>query len=364
MNRYFYYFTFVNMITNIITTVPMILLGARMKGAIFSILLAIVAGLFIMYFFVNFFNDFPGEGLPELLKRYLSKWISTPLLIYLAFTWLVGGLIPFITYTFLIKRFLTPEMPLPLIATSFLLFISFGVLMKPTSVLYTIEIVFLLVTPLILLLLLKAYGSKDLEWDFVRESIMYIWHMPNYAAFSAAIYIFLGSANLIIFNRLFTNKQTFAGKQLLIIGLAGFFILITTYFIPIGYNGFEHIDEIVYPWNMTSDSLRMPYGIVERVLYMFLLFFLAITFLSMLMIWHVTIEVFKSIIWFERFKWKGHNLTPFLFILFLWAVSLKVVTYLNEYELVKMTSYFFNGLPISFLMMLLVFKWIKRRALS
>ncbi|MCM3112580.1 GerAB/ArcD/ProY family transporter [Lederbergia lenta] len=362
MNRYFYYFTFVNMITNIITTVPIILIQSRKEGVIISMILSVVGGLVITYLLVKFFNAFPGEGLPEVLKKYMPKWLTTPLMIYIAITWFAAGLITLTTYSFLIKRFLTPDMRLSWIVICFLIFISYGILMKSKSVLYTLEIVFLSITPLILLLIIKAYGSKDIEWDFVRESMMYIRHLPNYSAFTASLFIFLGPANLIIFNRVFTKKQFIKWKQILMLGAVGVFVLFTTYFVPIGFNGFEHIETIVYPWSMTSDSIRMPYGLVERVMYMFMLFFLAITFMSMLIHWHVAIELFLNVIYFKRFKWKKHNLTPFLFVVLFWIITLKVVTYLTEPELVTATRYFFNVLPFSFSALLIIFWLIKRRA--
>ncbi|GAA3328939.1 hypothetical protein GCM10020331_074940 [Ectobacillus funiculus] len=55
--------------------------------------------------------------------------------------------------------------------------------------------------------MIKAYTGEGMKWDFVKKSVMYIYPIPDYSAFSACSYVFfLGAANLIIFNRVFTKK--------------------------------------------------------------------------------------------------------------------------------------------------------------
>lgn len=362
MNRYFYYLIIVNMAANIVASVPKILLEARTKGAITSMLLALLLGSAFIYIVARFFHSFPGKGLPELLKEYTSKWIHIPLLLYLIVAWFLAGLVTLITYSFLLKRFLTPDMPVSWIVCIFLCFISFGVLMSSKSVLYTIEAVLFFNIPLVILVMIKAYTGDGMHWDFVKKAVMYIYHIPDYTAFSACSYVFLGAANLIIFNRVFTKKQKMSWLQLGITFLVMAGNLFTTYFIPIGYNGFDHIDKLVYPWILTSDSMRIEFGFVERVLFIFLVLYLAISFLSILIHWHVTIELLKSVFWFKRFRWKERNLTPYLFVSIFWLVSLRLVPNVTEYEVTLYTKYFFNVLPFFFVIILGMFWVIKRRA--
>ncbi|MFC6605288.1 hypothetical protein ACFQDF_33295 [Ectobacillus funiculus] len=160
--------------------------------------------------------------------------------------------------------------------------------------LYTIETVLVFNIPLVFIIMIKAYTSEGMEWDFVKESVMYIYHIPSYSAFSAALFPSIGAGNLIIFNRVFTKKQRITWPQL---GLIFFILtgnLATTYFVPIGYSGFEYIDRILYPWVRTSDAMRLDFGFVERVLFIFLTLYLAVSFLSILMHWHVVIELLKG----------------------------------------------------------------------
>jgi hypothetical protein len=106
----------------------------------------------------------------------------------------------------------------------------------------------------------------------------------------------------------------------------------------------------------------MKYGIIERVLYLFLPFFMAITFLSMLIHWHVAMEIFKNILWFKRFKRKTFNLTPYLYMAAFWLVTFKLVTYLTEHQLLVYTGFFFNILPPLAILFFCTFWYISRRA--
>ncbi|MFB9760157.1 GerAB/ArcD/ProY family transporter [Ectobacillus funiculus] len=362
MNRYFYYLIIVNMIANIVASVPKILLESREKGAIVSMIFALITGTMVTYTIARFFNKFPGKGLPELLKEHTPKWIAIPFLMLLTVGWFSAGLTTLINYSFLLKRFLTPDMSIQWIVSIFLCFVSFGILMSSKSVLYTVEAVLVFNIPLVLLIMIKAYTGDGMEWDYVKESVMYIYHTPSYSAFSAALFPVIGAGNLIIFNRVFTKKQRMTLLQLGLIFLVLAGNLATTYLVPIGYIGFEHIDRIIYPWVRTSDAMRLEFGFIERVLFVFLVLYLAVSFLSILIHWHVVIELLKKVIWLKRFKWKERNLTPYLFVGVFWFISTQMASYLTEYQVTLYTSYFFNCMPAFLIATLLMLWFIKRRA--
>jgi len=362
MSRYFHYLVFVNMIANVVASVPKILILQRTEGAITSMIVSFFLGLVFCYISTRFFNFFPGQGLPDLTKKYLPRWLSFIIVFVFALSWFIAGLITLVTFSFLLKRFLTPDMPLPWITSTFLLFLTYGIVMKSRSVLYTIEFVLICCLPVISIITIKAYTSPELHWDFIKESLMHINQYPTFSGIAASIYLLLGGFNLIIFNRTFTREQRINWKNMLFIGVIGGVALVTTYFIPIGMLGFDGVDSVVYPWITTSDTLRLKFFVVERVLFIFLLLYLAISFLSVLIHWHVTLELLKSIIWFKRLKWKEQNLTPHLFIGLFWVGSLTVVTYINEHKLTTYTSHFLNYLLCSFAVMFGLFWIIKRRA--
>lgn len=175
------------------------------------------------------------------------------------------------------------------------------------------------------------------------------------------LFLFLGVANLFIFNRYFTKKQTFGWKQISLITFIAGATLFTTYFIPIGFNGFEDINQLVYPWISTTDSLKMDFFVIERVLFIFLLFYLGIAFISILIHWHASMEFLRFIFKFENIKFKGKSIGKFIPIPFFIAITLYLVTELNEYQLFRYTSIFYSILVFVFPLMVLVFVFIKRR---
>ncbi len=361
MSRFYYYLILVNMVANIIACVPAILLHYHKEGTVTSMLLAVILGTALVTIFTRFFNTFPERTLPELLQKTTTKWFYLPFVFFLAVMWFIAGLITMVTFTFLLNRFLSPEMPIIQISLMIILSAIFGCLMKTDRVLYTIEIILLITFPLILFIFYKAYSSNNLEWDYVKEAVLYVNQLPNLHSFSACFFLFLGAANLLIFNRFFAKKQTFGWKQVILIAVISISTLFTSYFIPIGFNGFENIDELVYPWISTSDSLRMEFFIIERVLYMFLLFYLGIAFLSILIHWHVSFEFLKFVFNLDEIKFKGKAIGKFIPIPFFIIISLFFVYQLNEYELFRYTSYFYNSLIIIFPMMTMLLFFIKRR---
>ena len=360
MNRFFYYLLLINMITSVVATNPRVLLHSSDKGAILSMILAVVAGLVFTYVVTTFFNKFPGEGLPELLTKFTPKWFSKPLLFYLSITFYLAGLITLITYTHILKLFLTPEMSIYTVVLSFVLFVSFGILMKTRSVLYTIEIILVLFSPIFLFMLVKAYASPLVDWDAVRIAMMHINHLPELNSFTTSFFILLGSINLVIFNRVFTNKQTFSFKSLLAVACMSITVLFTMYFIPIGYGGFDKIEDLIYPWISTTDSMRMKFGLMERVTFIFLLTYLGIALLSIVIHWHAAYHLINGLLPTQRIKPKKIKIAPFLIVISFWVFAIALTIELTEYQLLKYTNMFDNLLLLLSFILLIAFFAVNR----
>ncbi|MFJ7826703.1 GerAB/ArcD/ProY family transporter [Psychrobacillus sp. NPDC096623] len=362
MSRYMYYLIFVTMIANIIATVPRILVFESKKGVIFSMIAALFVGVILTYFVVLFFNKFSGQSLPDFLKKYSPKWFYIPVIVYFAVTWFLAGTITLITYVFLFTTFVSLETSLLITALAFVIVVSFGLLMKSESVLYTLEVVFILLLPILLFLFIKIITDENLEWDFVKVAMMNINTTPSYSAFTAASYQFIGVVNIVIFNSFFKEKLKIGFKQISIISIVGAIVIFITYFIPIGFNGFEQIDHMNFPWVSTSDSVRMKFGVIERVVFIFIIIFLGISFLSLLIHWHVSLKLLESVFYFNKMKWKDKNLTSYFFVLLFGVISIYLVLKINEYELFKFTSNFYNTLPIFYFILFLSLFVAKRRA--
>ncbi|MCQ6282478.1 GerAB/ArcD/ProY family transporter [Bacillus sp. EB600] len=361
MNRYFYYLTLVTMIVNMVGSVPKILFKTKDFGTITSILIAIAIGILFIYWITSFFNQFPGVGFPELLKNHMPKWISTFLLFCFGLMWFFVGLETFISNTFLMKRFLTTQTPIFWIAVLLLFFVSFGVLLSTKSVLYTVEIILLLNLPLFVLVIVELYANENLKWDFIRKAWMYLYHQPNYSSFSAAIFVFLGLFNLSIFNREFNNKQHHTPLQLLLFCVLGAGLLLTTYFIPIGYNGFDNINFITYPWILTADSIKVGFAFIERVMFVFLIVYQSIAFLGLIISWHVGLEFLKSLGSIRQLNRGGYDLTPYLFLLLFWIISLWTSVHFSEYHIMLYAGYLFKMMPPFCFIFLFVCWYIHRR---
>lgn len=362
MSRFLYYFIFLTMISNIVASVPKVLLFESKTGAIPSMFAAVIIGTIFVFIIVKLFNAFPGKSFPDMLKQHTPKWFAYPVLFYLFLCWFGAGLITLITYVFLFITFFAPETSIVITTLAFVLVISFGILMKSRSMLYTAEIVLVLFVPIIFFLLIKFYVNPKLDWDFIKISMMHINHVPSYWAFGAALYIFVGIADLVIFNELFTKKHKMGWKQVLIIGLSGAAVLFTTFFVPIGYNGVEQIGELTFPWISTSDSIRMKYGLIERVIFIFILSFLGIAFVSLLLHWHVALKLLESIFQFKRLKWKDKMLAPYIFVVIFGIISLVLTRKMTQYQLFSLSNYFFGSLPIFFAVLITSLVIVKRRA--
>ena len=362
MNRFLYYLIIINMIANIVASVPRILLAESTNGAITSMILGTFAGLFITIVTIKFYAAYPKTDLMELLNTHTRKWFSILALLYFAINWYIAGLITLITFTFILIRFLTPEMPLVVILFSLLVVISGGILIKTKSILFMFEVVIVLFCPLIIFLLVKTGFNNVFVIDYVRIAMMHINEMPSYSALTATSYLYIGIVNLAVFNKFFSHKKKITFLPIFILTIVGVVVLGLTYFAPIGVGGFDEIERLIYPWISTSDSIRMKFGLVERLLFIFLLVFLAIAIMSIIIHWHGASKLLQGAFSRKWFNWKGHDLSPFLYIILFSLIALIAMINLTENQLFKFTQFFFNLLPSFFGISMFVFFTINRRA--
>ncbi|MGN7388758.1 GerAB/ArcD/ProY family transporter [Sporosarcina sp. SAFN-015] len=353
MSRFLFYLILINMITNMVSITPRILIVGSNTGTVLSLVLALIIGMIFTYILVILFSRFPGQGLPEILNAYTPKWFATPVLLFFAVAWYIAGLFTLIIYTFIINRFLTPEMSMYTVILTFVAIVTYGICMGTKNILYMGEIIFILIVPLIFFIQLKGYMTPELNWDYIRVALMEVNHLPDYSAFTSSLFIVIGTANLVIFNRFFTKLKKPSGKGMALLTFICAYILATTYFLPIGIGGFDSLDNALYPWIMTSDSLRMKFGIIERVVFIFIGAFLALGVVSMIIHWHVSIKLLSSVVYFKKFNWKSYNLTLPFFIVIFWGIAIISTKTVTVYGLFKSVEAFDNfGLP--FMLLLLV----------
>ncbi|MDV6378337.1 GerAB/ArcD/ProY family transporter [Sporosarcina sp. GW1-11] len=365
MSRFVYYLLISNMVANMIAAGPRILFSKSEQGAIVSMIIALFFGVFINWALIKFFNAFSGESLPEILDLYVKRWISIPILVVLGSIWYIAGLQTLITYVDLLLRFLAPEMSVYTTLSMFIVVISFGVIMKSRSILFTLELVFVMLLPFAIYYVIKLYFSPQISWDYVRLAMSFIDNPPNYTVFSTTLFFFIGTFDIIVFNSLLKKKMIFGLKEATFVFLLGAFTIFTTYFIPIGVLGFDRIKDFIYPWIFTSDSIRMKFGVIERVVFIFLLIFLAVAFLSIMIHWHVSFKLFENVFRLKKSMTnKGKTIRTCILLVAFWVVAFFITVRVTEYDLFTYSSYYFNLMSVVIVGLLSLLWMLNRRAKS
>ncbi|MBU5671219.1 hypothetical protein [Paenibacillus brevis] len=291
--RYYYYLFLMSAVINIINLVPRVLIFTRFDGVFWSILLAVAYGSLTMYMFTRLIIKFEGQGFPEIFNTYLPKGVVIPLLILYSIFWFVAGSIMLLSFVDITLRFISPDISARAVMTGFLILVVGASRFKTTSILYATEIVLLLSFPAMVFILIKALINPAFNWDSVLQVLTYLWTKPKLVTVTGASFAFTGYVNLAIFNRSF-NNLTLKLRHFWLVPVSGLLILLVTLLVPIGYHGSIGVEDHVYSWFSTADSLRMETFIVERVLYLFYITYLSMSLVMVVIYWHVGLELFKG----------------------------------------------------------------------
>ncbi|WP_176551104.1 GerAB/ArcD/ProY family transporter [Bacillus sp. AFS040349] len=307
--RFIYVMLILNMLTNIVAYVPMVLIENRSNGSILAMILAVPIGIIIIYFFTRYMSNFPYMGLPEILDKYTPKWFRLIFLFIQGVLWYVAGLVTLVAFTNISKQYINPDMDELLIMVTFLIVIVFGAILPSKKVLYATEIILLLNLPFIAFIIFKSYFNEDLMWDSVRVAVTHFQEFPSFESISTATFVYTGYTNLVIFNRLYKEVKV---KYLWLVGVLGFFTLITTFIIPIGLNGFDGVESFTFPWIATTEAMRIELGFIERISFLFLALYINVSLASVILHWHVGLEQLKSV--FPAIKFKNKDIKPFILV--------------------------------------------------
>jgi hypothetical protein len=340
---------------NVIIFVPKILIEDRYNGAVMGVLIAIPIGLILTYLYSKAMSNFPGQGLPEILKGTNHPFLKILHLGSIQMLWFTSGLITLLEFIDILSRFVNPEIPKILILTIYLVAICLIIQLPTQRVMYFLEIVLFLNAPLIFFIVLKTFSSDYLSWDSILEVGTHIFTRPSLRVIGAATYIFSGYTNLIIFNRVIVGRLKI--WNFISIFFLGLFNLFTSFLIPIGFHGSDGAQEYLYPWISTSDSLRLVYSPIERVIFLFLMFYMSITLMSVSLTWHVSLELLKGMFKKESKTMNGMVIAGFI------SFSIAGVLIVNTVLLNKLTTYWLMiRLGIEILTVIIFFLWARRRA--
>ncbi|MFB9328735.1 GerAB/ArcD/ProY family transporter [Paenibacillus aurantiacus] len=290
-SRYFFYLFLIGMLINTIFFVPRILLEERYNGAVTAVFCGIVLGTILSFLFIWAMNRHPGKGIPELFAAVLPPYIRIPILLYLFLMWAISGSIILIAFSFIVVRFLSPETSHMLILVCFCCMCCWAATRRPLAIIGILEVIMLINIPLVIFIMGKSVSSPFIEWDSVRIFTDYIFHKPSWTALSAATYPFTGYINLSIYNRMFKKSKI---KQLWLIPLIGASVLLISFFIPIALLGERAVGDYLYTWISAVDTLRMQYGFIERVVYLFLFIYISFSLLFITLTWNIALLLMRS----------------------------------------------------------------------
>lgn len=363
-NKYFYYLFLLNATINLINYVPRILINDRFGGALISIAMSIPIGMLLMFIFVKLIQKFPGQGLPEIFRSVMPKWISGILLVLFGFAWYFSSVITLLSFVDITSRYISPDVSPFIVLSGFLIVVALSARLDSESILYALEMILYITVPVITYMCWRVLSSPYFSWDAVRQVITHAWNMPNYKAMAAATYIYTGYINMVVFNRIF---QKFRVRYIWAIGVVSLLTLLISIFAPIGILGAAGAGAHVYPAFSTIDSLRIRYFIIERMIYIFFVAYMCLSLVNSIIHWHVGKELMLGGFGFRsdqteslRKKRKMEWWVLILFSLVIFVSSF----FINQYILNDMAIVFLDIRFVGeFLLMALLFYavWKKRR---
>ncbi|WP_026692563.1 GerAB/ArcD/ProY family transporter [Peribacillus kribbensis] len=326
-NRYFYYLLILNALVNSINFIPRTLINN--DGSLVAIIISVVIGTLLIYFFTKLIRHFPGMDLPEILTPVFPKLIKNGLILIFSMHWYIFGAITLVSLVDITHRFITPDVNQYVLTTGLLLLVILACQIESYSVLSMAETIVVINIPLILYFFIKMLINEWFSWETVMEVITNSADIPPYSSIAASTFVFTGYINLVVFNRLFKELKV---KKLWIISLVGFLLLLLSFLVPIGYNGIHGSRHLIYPWISTADSVRVVFSIIERLLFVFYLFYITIALTAIILYWHVGLRMLQSIFFKKtsnEFKLKNYVLLGVFAAFAYYMVSLDQFTFLQ-----------------------------------
>ncbi|AWB43594.1 hypothetical protein DCC85_04715 [Paenibacillus sp. CAA11] len=335
--RYFFFLFLINAVINVVNYVPRILIAYRFKGALMSIVISVIIGTLIIFTATKLYSRFPKKGLPEIYHSCMSKPLAGILLLLAGALWYMAGLITLISFVDISIRYISPDISRLWIMIGFLVAVALSSRLSSESVLYGLEITMLLTLPFILYILLKMLINPAFNWDAVMQVGTYFMHKPSFPSITAATFIFSGYANLVIFNRVFHPIKRY---RVWLLGVLGLIILLISMLVPIGYLGTIDVERHVFTWFSAADSVRIGLFIVERMIFLFYFIYLVLSLVSVIIHWHVCLELLKGIGSVKKKK-EGPQMKDWGYIILFSLVALFMLS-LEQFSINLLGMWFLN----------------------
>ncbi|WP_430509151.1 GerAB/ArcD/ProY family transporter [Gottfriedia solisilvae] len=352
--RYVTYLFYLNAVLCITVFVPQIMYKNSLNGSISSICLAIIVGGCFIYILQKVFAQFPEQNINQILKHAIPNWLRKFYIIYSLIFWYLTGVLFISAITQVIKIFINPETPLMITYFIFLTLIIFAIVLKTESLLFVTELVVISHIPIVLFVNIRFFSDPYVFKDSIYQSLTYFKHFPKFNSFTAAMFVFTGFSNLIIFNEKI-NIKLIKKRDILGIFLFGIFILLSIYFIPIGYLGVKGATKTVFIWLSTVDSMHFDYLFVERVIYIILFVQIFCSLIYIILCWHTSLELFKTINlhYGGMYKW--------ILISFFICITTIIQLLIRDLDILKYFIIFFNYSAISNFLLVILLLFVSKR---
>jgi spore germination protein KB len=356
--RYFYYLILMMMLSNLVAYVPKFLLSERLDGSVLAMIVSLPTGMIFMFLHVKLYQQFPGMSLPEIVKKYLPKWVGKIFLGYMGIMWFIAGFILLAVITDITSEFIAEEMKRIYIISMYVLLTASAALMKSKKILYSVEIILLLNFPLLAFVLLKAYFNEEMNWDSAKLTLTHIWELPSWSTFSAAAFIFIGYANLAVFNK-YIKHLHLKWYWFAIVAAGGLFTFLGTFAVPIGFLGVDGIEDYTHPGLSAADALRVEFGFIERAMFIVLILYLNIALLNIVLLWHVGTKLLKSIL--KDIVIKRNNITNVCIMGAFASLAIFLTTFMNDYYIYIVAKTWFSILIPAQVLAIVTLYWAYRR---
>lgn len=357
--RHITYLFYLNAVISITVFMPQILYKNSLNGSILSICLAIIVGGIFIFILQKILIRFPQQNIDQILDNVVPEWFRKWYIIYCLILWYVTGALFIIALIHVVNIFINPETPILVNYFIFLCLIIFAIVLKTESLLYAAEVVVLFHIPIVLFVNIRFLTDPYVLKDSIFQSFTYFKQFPKFNSFTAALFMFTGFSNLIIFNK--KIKINLISKRYIIgVFLVCLFILLSTYIIPIGYLGLNGVRKEIFVWLTTVDSMHFDYLFVDRIIYIILFVQIFCSLIYIMLSWHTSLELFKTLNLNYRgmFKW--------LLIFFFICIASVLQFLLKGPDLLEYFIVFFKFRAVSDFLLVLLFLYvlIKKRPAS
>ncbi|WP_165930731.1 hypothetical protein [Paenibacillus sp. BK033] len=351
--RYYYFLLYLNFIVCMIEFTPKLIYSGRYTSSLCSLLVALLLTGLMIVFFEKLMSRFSGQSIAQIMSGSIARLVQKSLFFCYFVLSYGSGLIFLISYTQIIHKFICPDISSGLLFGVFLVLLVFASLIESRSVLYMLEIAVLFQIPFIIIMILLFLLDSNIHFDFLLEAATYIRHWPSYEMIAAGAFLFNGYMSRLVFNEHLVNSKPM--KPFIILFTAGLLLLLSYYFIPIGYLGLKGIDSDMDVWFTTTNSMRLPYFFIERFLVIFLMVQLGISLMFVMVCWHSSLQFLRQANLFKGGKQK------WIWVSLLLAASCALRPYMDVSTVRNSFGWLLNVKLIFDIVMIAAIAWCARK---